>query len=366
MIKRIVVKLGTSVLTRGTPQLNRPQMVEITRQCAALREQGYEVIICTSGAQAVGREQLGYPDLPKTLTNKQMLSAVGQGRLMQMWGSFFEIYGIQTGQILLTRGDFESRNRYLNARDTLQALIKHGVVPIINENDSVANEEIRVGDNDNLSAFVAVIAEADLLILLTDQKGLFTADPRSNPDAELIKEVEKIDAALYKLAGGSVTGLGTGGMVTKLESAEKATRAGITVNIAHGFSPNVIGRIVAGEQIGTRFLPAKQPLMRRKQWLLDGSRVEGKLIIDAGAVRALREQGRSLLPAGIIAVSGEFQRGYALDIVDENGVLVGRGISRYSSRGMMLIAGCQSAEIVTRLGYSYGNAVVHRNDFVLT
>ena len=365
MTKRIVVKLGTSVLTRGTPRLNRPQMVEIARQCAVVREAGHQVIICTSGAQAVGREQLGYPDLPKTLTNKQMLSAVGQGRLMQMWGSFFEIYGIQTGQILLTRGDFESRNRYLNARETLQALIKHDVVPIINENDSVANDEIRVGDNDNLSAFVAVIAEADLLILLTDQEGLFTADPRSNPEAELIQEVETINAALYQLAGGSVTGLGTGGMVTKLESAEKATRAGITVNIAHGFLPNVICRIVDGEPIGTRFLPAKTPLLQRKQWLRDGSRVAGQITIDTGAVRALREQGRSLLPAGIIAVSGEFRRGDTVNIVGEDASVIGRGISRYASRALRQIMGCQSAEISTRLGYSYGNSVVHRNDFVL-
>lgn len=352
-------------MTRGTPQLNRPQMVEIARQCAALREKGHEIIICSSGAQAVGREQLNYPDLPKTLINKQMLSAVGQGRLMQMWGSFFEIYGIQTGQILLTRGDFESRSRYLNARETLNTLVKYEVVPIINENDSVANEEIRVGDNDNLSAFVAVIAEADLLILLTDQDGLYTADPRSNPDAKLIHEVDTIDAALYELAGGSVTGLGTGGMVTKLESAEKATRAGITVNIAHGFLPNVICRLADGEAIGTRFLPSKTPMVQRKQWLLDGSRTAGKLVIDAGAARALQQDGRSLLPAGIVAITGEFGRGYTLDIVDEADVVIGRGISRYSSSALKQIAGCQSAEIYSKLGYTYGNAVIHRNDFVL-
>ncbi|MGB1251843.1 MAG: glutamate 5-kinase [Candidatus Promineifilaceae bacterium] len=365
MTKRIVVKLGTSVLTRGTPQLNRPQMVEIARQCAAVRELGHEVIICSSGAQAVGREQLNYPDLPKTLINKQMLSAVGQGRLMQMWGAFFEIYNIQTGQILLTRGDFESRNRYLNARETLQALVKHGVIPIINENDSVANDEIRVGDNDNLSAFVSIIAEADLLILLTDQEGLFTADPRFNPAAELIREVETIDAALYEIAGDSVTGLGTGGMATKLESAEKATRAGITVNIAHGFLPNVICRLANGEQLGTCFLPSKTPMLQRKQWLLDGSRAAGEIIIDAGAVRALREQGRSLLPAGISAITGEFHRGHTLDVLDGAGKRIGRGMTRYSSSALKTIAGCQSAEISTKLGYSYGNAVIHRNDFVL-
>ncbi len=364
MRRRVVVKLGTSVLTNGGPRLFRPNLVEIARQCAKLQAQGHEIIICSSGAGAAGREQLGFPKLPPTLTNKQMLAAVGQSRLMQLWSEFFAIYGLNVGQILLTRADVESRQRYLNARDTLLRMLDNNVVPIINENDAVANEEIKVGDNDNLGAMVAVLAEAELLLLLTDQAGLYTADPRSDASAELISEVTTIDDRLRELAGGSGTALGTGGMITKIESAEIATRAGIDVVIARGTQPNVIEHLVAGKSIGTRFVAQDTPLENRKRWLMAGSKPTGHIVVDKGAAIALTKRHKSLLPAGIARVEGEFARGDTLLIL-HNGTPIARGISRYASAALQQIVGLNSAEIEQTLGYTYGNAVVHRNDMIL-
>lgn len=364
MYQRIVIKLGTSVLTGGTRQLDRPHVVELVRQSAALYQQGKDIIICTSGAIAVGRAQLGFPDLPATLTSKQMLAAVGQSRLMQNWHQFFQIYGIHVGQILLTRADIENRRRFLNARDTLQALLDHRIVPIINENDAVATEEIRVGDNDNLSALVAVLAEADLLLLLTDQPGLFTADPRVDANAQLIPEVHTIDETLRALAGDSGSGLGVGGMATKLQAADIARRAGTDVTIAAGRATNVIQRIVAGETVGTRFPALENPLESRKRWIFAGPRPSGRLLVDEGAATALRENGRSLLPAGIVGVEGDFERGDAVTILAA-GKRVAHGIVRYASSDLNKIAGCHSENIVERLGYAYGPVAVHRNDLIL-
>lgn len=361
---RIVVKLGTSVLTGGTERLNRPKIADLTRQCAQLQAADHEVILCTSGAVAAGREQLGFPELSRNLTTRQMLSAVGQSRLMQVWGSFFDIYDIHIAQMLLTRADVESRQRYLNARDTLRHLLDHRIVPIINENDAIANDEIKVGDNDNLSALVALLAEANLLLLLTDQEGLFTADPRREESAELIREVHTINDYLRQLAGGSGTTLGTGGMATKVESAEIATRAGINVVIANGNRADIITRIAHGEPHGTRFVAQGEPLENRKQWLLAGSKVRGKLAVDGGAARALRERGRSLLPAGIIGIDGTFTRGETVEIC-RDGQPIGRGLVRYSSASMSKIMGRQSAEIPHILGYTYGSVAVHRNDLIL-
>jgi glutamate 5-kinase len=365
MNKRIVIKLGTSVLTGGTPHLDRPQMVELSRQCAAIHRQGHELILVSSGAVAAGRERLGFPDLSPTVTSKQMLAAVGQSRLMLMWERFFEIYALQVGQILLTRADVESRARYLNARDTLQALLERRIIPIINENDAVATEEIKVGDNDNLSARVALLAEADLLLLLTDQPGLFTADPRTNPDAALIPEVAQIDDTLRRLAGGAVSGLGVGGMATKLQAADIARRAGVTVVIAGGSLPDVIGRIVQGEAVGTRFTPLATSLESRKRWILAGARPSGSLSVDDGAAAVLVGDGRSLLPAGITAVQGEFERGDTVIIANQAGQELARGIVRYSSHDLRRLIGRQSHETEAILGYAYGAAAVHRNDLIL-
>ncbi|MDX1613162.1 MAG: glutamate 5-kinase [Candidatus Promineifilaceae bacterium] len=365
MYQRIVVKMGTSVLTGGTSRLDRAHMVELTRQCARLHRDGRDVILCTSGAIAAGRERLGLPNLSPSVTAKQMLAAVGQSRLMFEWERFFEIYGIHVGQMLLTRADVEDRRRFLNARDTLQALLEQRIVPVVNENDAVATAEIKVGDNDNLSALVVLLAEADLLLLLTDQPGLFTADPRRDPDAQLIPEVRAIDETLRALAGDSVSGLGVGGMATKLQAADVARRAGADVVIAAGHGPTVIERIVAGEEVGTRFPALETPLESRKRWIFAGPTPSGRLIIDEGAALALRQRGRSLLPAGIVDVEGAFERGDTVSVVQVDGRQVARGIARYGSDELRQIKGLHSDEIAGRLGYAYGPVAVHRNDLIL-
>jgi glutamate 5-kinase len=294
-----------------------------------------------------------------------MLAAVGQSHLMLEWGRFFEIYGIQVGQILVTRADVEDRRRFLNARDTLQALLEQRIVPVVNENDAVATAEIKVGDNDNLSALVVLLAEADLLLLLTDQPGLFTADPRTHPEAQLIPEVVTIDETLRSLAGGSVSGLGVGGMATKLQAADVARRAGADVVIAAGHAPDVISRIVRGEGVGTHFPALETPLESRKRWIFAAPTPGGSLVVDGGAARALKKDGRSLLPAGIVAVEGEFERGDTVTITRPDGQELARGITRYTAAELRRIKGCHSEEIANRLGHTYGPAAVHRNDLIL-
>ncbi|MEM7531541.1 MAG: glutamate 5-kinase [Chloroflexota bacterium] len=363
--KRIVVKIGTSVLTGGTHSLDTKHMTELVRQCVILYQQGHEVAICTSGAVAVGSSQLGFPDLPKTIISKQLFASVGQSRLMNVWEKLFAPYNIHVGQVLLTRADVEDRQRYLNARDTLSALLKHRIVPIINENDAVAPEEIKVGDNDNLSALVATLCHADLLMLLTDQTGLFTADPRTNPDAELIPEVRKIDAELRAKAGGSVSGLGVGGMDTKLQAANIARHVGTDVIIAAGHAKDIIIRGAQGEAEGTLFPALVTGVEGRKEWILAGPKSAGILVVDAGAAKALCENGKSLLAAGIRWVKDSFQRGDTVLIVDEEDQQLARGITAYSSEDLQKIKGCQSAEISKRLGHHYGASVVHRNDLIL-
>lgn len=365
MYQRIVVKLGTSVLTGGSPHFDRAHMVDLVRQCAELRRQGKDVIICTSGAIAAGRERLGFPEIPDTIINKQMLAAVGQSRLMLIWESLFEIYGLHVGQILLTRADVEHRARYLNARDSLQALLEHRIIPIINENDAVATTEIKVGDNDNLSALAALLAEADILLLLTDQAGVFTADPRKISDAQLISKIDTIDESLYQFAGDSPGELGVGGMTTKIQAADIARRAGVEVVIAAGREPNVITRIVSGETLGTRFPAMKTPLEKRKRWIFAGPTPSGRLLVDAGAVKALREKNSSLLPSGIMTIEGTFHRGDTVSILNPSQTEIARGITRYDSNDLNRIKGCHSEQIAERLGYVYGSVVIHRNDLIL-
>ena len=363
--QRIVIKIGTSVLTGGTPNLDRPGILHLVAQCAELHQQGHEIILVSSGAIAAGRQCLNLKNLPDTISVKQMFAAVGQSRLMQVWEHFFDIYNIHVGQILLTREDVESRSRYLNARDTLEALLEHRIVPIFNENDAVGTEEIRLGDNDYLSALVSLLADANLLIILTDQPGLFTADPRMDPNAKLIPEVNDIDKLANLQVGNTRSGLGTGGMITKLKAADYARRAGTNVVIAAGITQNVILRIAAGESVGTRFPAIATPLENRKQWILAGSTPTGILTIDEGAVRALRQSGRSLLPAGIQSIEGNFRRGDTVRIHSTDQKELARGIVRYSSKDLALIKGHQSEEIAHILGYFYGAVAVHRNDLIL-
>ncbi len=363
--KRIVVKLGTSVLTGGARQLDRARMIELVRQCAELYHQGHDIVICTSGAIAAGRAHLDFPKLPPTIVSKQLFASVGQIRLMLLWEHFFDIYGIRVGQILLTRADVENRQRYLNARDTFSALIENRIVPVVNENDALATEEIKVGDNDNLSALVATLSSAELLLMLTDQPGLFTADPRVDPAAQLIPEVYRIDEALRAQAGGTSTGLGVGGMVTKLSAANIARHAGIDVIIAAGQEPNIITRAARGEPVGTRFRALESRPESRKRWILAGPKPVGLIIVDDGASRALCERGRSLLPAGIVEVEGKFERGDTVTIVDQLRHELARGLAAYGSSDLRQIAGAKSQEIAERLGYTYGDEAVHRNNLVV-
>lgn len=362
--RTLVIKLGTSVLTRGTRRLDRAHMLEIVRQCHLARLAGHRVIVVSSGAIAAGRELLGYPELPQTIASKQLLAAVGQSRLIQIWEQLFSIYGIHIGQMLLTRADLEHRERFLNARDMLQALLEHAIVPVINENDAVATMEIKVGDNDNLSALAAMLADADSLLLLTDRKGLYTADPGKDAHARLIPCVDHIDDAVRALAGGSASGLGTGGMLTKVQAAEVATRAGIEVIIADGGDPACIGRALADEPVGTRFPPCASPLESRKRWIF-GAPPAGSILVDAGAARALVQGKRSLLPKGIVAVTGVFSRGEVVRIMDPEKHDLAHGVSRYSSEALSAVMGRHSADIEKILGYEYGPVAVHRDDLIM-
>jgi glutamate 5-kinase len=363
---RMVVKLGTSTLTEGTARLSPPVMVELARQIARLHAAGGEVALVSSGAIAAGRERLGYPSLPKDIPAKQMLAAVGQPHLMALYEQMFGIYGIIAAQVLLTRADLAARRRYLNSRNTLAALLEQRAVPVVNENDTVATEEIRVGDNDNLSALVANLIEADLLVILTNQAGLFTADPGSDPSAELIREVSEpeIPPALWQMAGGTADGLGTGGMFTKLQAADLARRSGCTVIIASGREPDVLPRLLDGEALGTRFLPTASVLEGRKRFLLAGRGAAGKLTVDAGAAQALRAGG-SLLPVGLARVEGSFERGDTVSVLDAGGREIARGLVNYTASDLERIRGQRSAVIEGILGYRYGEEVIHRDHMVL-
>jgi len=360
-----VVKVGTGVLTAGAKGLNRPRLVDLARQIATLLSRGHEVVLVTSGAVLAGRERLRYPHLGSAIPYKQMLAAVGQGRLMHIYEQLFEIYDVPVAQVLLTREDLHDRHRYLNARDTLLALLERRIVPIINENDAVATEEIKVGDNDNLSALVANLVEAELLILLTDTDGLYTADPRLHPEAQLISEVAQIDAETYRLAGGSRSGLGTGGMFTKVQAADLATRGGTDVIVAAGGVPDVILRLVAGERMGTRFSSVGDRLAGRKRWILADKATEGVLTVDAGAAQAILCGGSSLLAVGITAVEGTFERGATVRIADPQGREIAQGVVNYAAADLAQIKGRHSSEIEATLGYVYASEVVHRDNLVL-
>jgi glutamate 5-kinase len=295
-----------------------------------------------------------------------MLSAVGQSRLMQIYGELFDIFRIVVAQVLLTREDLGNRTRFLNARDTLVTLIEQRIIPVVNENDTVATHEIRIGDNDNLSALVATLIEADLLILLTDQPGLFTADPRQDKDARLIEHVEHIDEETWARAGGSGTGLGTGGMTTKIQAAQLASRGGVPTRIASGSAPDVLAQIVRGESVGTHFeaSAATTPLESRKRWLLV-EKPRGSVKVDAGAARKLLTGGASLLPVGITAVIDEFSRGETLSVIAPDGKEIAHGLTSYDSDAVKKLCGVKSSQIAEILGYSYGDAIIHRNNMVL-
>lgn len=361
---RIVVKLGTHILTDGSDRLSRPRMLDLVRQMANLRAEGHEMLLVSSGAIFAGREMLGPPPLRKDIPFKQTLAAVGQVRLMGLYEQFFALYDVPVAQALLTRADLADRGRYLNARNTLLSLLRLRIVPVINENDVVAVEEIKIGDNDNLSALVANLVDADGLIILTDQAGLFTADPRLDPNARLIPEVATIDEQVRHLAGGSGSAVGRGGMTTKIEAAELAIRSGTDVIIAAGMEPDVLPRLVAGEALGTRFPATVSHVESRKRWIL-AEPAQGDIWVDEGAAQALSQQGKSLLAVGVTGVSGQYERGQTVRLLAPGGHEIARGITNYNASDLAAIRGHQSDEIPTILGYQYGPSVVHRDDMVL-
>ena len=368
MYHRIVVKLGTALLTGGTDRLDLEIMASLVGQIARLHQMGKEIIIVSSGAIAAGRHKLGLFKERKDIPFRQVLAAVGQSSLMQAYEQLFSWRSINVAQALLTKADMSDRAGYLNARNTLLALLELRVVPIVNENDVVAIDEIKeakFGDNDKLSAMVASLVDADLLMLLGDVDGLYTADPYLDPQAKLIPKVEKIDNYIESLARRTTGYQGTGGMVTKIEAAKLATASGVAAVIANGRVPEVIMRLAQGEPLGTLFPPFTTKLESRKRWMLSGLGVRGRLIVDGGAALALKKGKGSLLPAGVKEVEKEFHRGDVVDIVDPRGNLIARGVTNYSSSDIQLIKGKQSEEIISLLGYEYGAEVVHRNNLVM-
>jgi glutamate 5-kinase len=365
--KRIVIKLGTSTLTSGTRNISLPGLLELVKQVSSLHLNGSQIILVSSGAIAAGREALNQPALGKHIPAKQMLAAVGQSRLMEIYNKLFQMYDIPVGQVLLTREDLLNRRRYLNARNTLEALLTYHVIPVINENDTVATEEIRFGDNDNLSALVASLVEADLLVLLTDQDGFYTGDPKQSSSVNLVSKVTgpEIPPEIWAAAGKSSSSLGTGGMVTKLHAADLARRSGITVVIANGRHPENLPAIAEGESVGSWFLPVITSLESRKRFLLasEGA-VNGSLRIDGGAAQALR-RGGSLLPVGLKEIEGSFHRGDLVKVVTLKSVDLALGSVNYNHADLARIAGKRSSEIETLLGYSFGDEVIHHNNMML-
>ena len=366
--RRIVVKAGTSALT-SEAGLDSEMMADLVRQLCQIRDAYGEVLLVTSGAIAAGRSTLGsiIKDVGSDISSRQVFAAVGQSRLMHTYQEMFAKHGAQIAQTLLTIPDLSNRQSYLNVGNTLQRLLELRVVPVVNENDVVAVDEIGevFGDNDRLSALVANLVDADLLLILTDTEGLYSADPRNNPDATLITEVDRVDAGIESLAGEELHPWARGGMATKLEAAKLVTTSGIPMVMCHSKADNAVLRAVRGESIGTFFKPASSKLEARKRWMLSGISQRGRIVVDTGAAGALVRDHRSLLPAGIQYVEGEFSRGEAIYVVDSNGVKIACGIANYAARDIGKIQGMNSELIEETLGYHYGQEVVHRNNLVL-
>jgi glutamate 5-kinase len=363
--KRVVIKIGSQVLTSGDQDLDTSFVCTLAAQVAAARRSGLEVLIVTSGAVAAGRGALGLTSRPKTIPQKQAAAAIGQSRLMRAYEDAFATHGINVAQLLLTRGDLADRTRYLNARSTLETLLECGVVPIINENDTVVVEEIKFGDNDNLSALVTSLVDAGLLVILTDIDGLYDADPRREQGAKLIPLVKSVTKDLEKAAGGSGSAVGTGGMATKLAAAKKAGKSGAATIIANGTVDGIVARVLTGETVGTLILPATTSLTSRKHWIAFTLRPQGRLTVDGGASSVLRREGRSLLPSGILSIEGNFTRGACVRICDQAGSEFARGIVDYASSEIELILGHRSSEIEEILGFRYGDEIIHRDNLVL-
>lgn len=363
--RRIVVKVGSSLVTNEGRGVDAEAIGNWCRQLAGLAAQGREVVMVSSGAIAEGMKRLGWRSRPKELHELQAAAAVGQMGLAQMYETKLREHGLASAQVLLTHADLADRERYLNARSTLLTLLGLKVLPVINENDTVVNDEIKFGDNDTLGALVANLVEADALVILTDQKGLYSADPRKDPQARFIDEAVAGMPELEAMAGGAGSSIGRGGMITKVLAARRAAGSGASTVIAWGREPDVLLRLAAGESIGTALLASTAKLAARKQWMADHLQLRGSVTIDAGAVRKLRSEGKSLLPIGMTGVQGEFHRGDVIAVRDEAGAEVARGLANYSSAEARLILRQPSGEIARLLGYVAEPEMIHRDNLVL-
>ncbi|MCX6344251.1 MAG: glutamate 5-kinase [Armatimonadetes bacterium] len=363
--KRVVVKIGTSSLVQENGSLDREKMAGIIGQLAQIKQSGSDVILVSSGAIRAGMERLDLSERPKNMPDQQATAAVGQSVLMQTYTELLSQHAIIPGQILLTRDDFDHRIRYLNARNTLLRLLAFGCLPIVNENDTVATEEIKFGENDTLAALVAACADADLMMNLSDVDGLYDGDPRIDPTCKLIEEVPAITPEIERLAGGTHGLSGSGGMHTKIEAAKIATNSGVRMVIANAARPNVISDVVAGENIGTSFLASDIGLSHRKRWIAFGSRAKGSVVINDGAVQMLIKHGKSLLPAGVIDIDGPFKIGDLVAIVDASRREIARGLTNYSSIEIALIKGKHTSEIEILLGYKDYDEIIHRDNMAL-
>jgi glutamate 5-kinase len=359
--RRVVVKVGSSLVTNDGRGLDEVAIGEWCRQMAHLIRDGREVIMVSSGAIAEGMKRLGWAVRPTAIQELQAAAAVGQMGLAQMYETKLKLNGLGSAQVLLTHADLADRERYLNARSTLLTLLKHGVVPVINENDTVVNDEIKFGDNDTLGALVANLVEADALVILTDQKGLFTADPRNNPSATFVHEASAGDAALEAMAGGAGSSLGRGGMITKILAAKRAAGSGASTVIAWGREPNALIRLTQGEAIGTLLIAQTQKKQARKQWMADHLQLRGSVVVDPGAVLKVRDEGKSLLPIGMVQVEGDFSRGDVIAIRDDAGMEIARGLANYSSSEARLICRKPSAE--TSAAFQWQSVVGRRRCF---
>lgn len=362
---RIVVKVGTSSLVDETGALDSAKMGELVRQLAEVKNGGKDVVLVSSGAIRAGMERLGMTERPKTIPEKQASAAVGQSALMQTYNELFGKSGVIPAQVLLTREDFHHRLRYLNARNTMNTLLHFGCFPIVNENDTVATDEIRFGENDTLSALVAACVDADLLINLSDIDGFYDGDPRAGKACKLIEEVPEINPEIEALAGGTSGLCGSGGMRSKIEAAKIAVNSGVRMVIAHAQRPNVIVDVAAGENVGTRFLSIPVGLNHRKRWIAFGNRVKGIIVVNEGAKKMLVERGKSLLAAGIVGCDGAFEVGDLVAVVDEDSNRFARGLANYSSSEIEEIKGKRSTEIEKILGHKDFDEVIHRDNLVL-
>ena len=364
--RRWVIKVGSSLVTAKGQGLDHVAIADWCSQIAQLRKSGKEIVLVSSGAVAEGMARLGMKKRPSAIHELQAAAAVGQMGLVRSYEDEFKKHGLHAAQILLTHDDVSNRGRYLNARGTFNTLLQLGVVPVVNENDTVATDEIRLGDNDTLGALTVNLIEGDLLVILTDQDGLFDADPRNNPDAKLISEADLSDTRLVGMAGDSKGELGRGGMRTKLSAAYTAARSGAATVIAHGRKPDALLQIARGENIGTLLKPAEAPMAARKRWIAGQLQLRGKLWLDEGAVKVLRGQGKSLLPVGVKKLEGEFERGDLVACVDPDGREVARGLANYAVADARKIIGAKSEELAARLGYAGDVELIHRDNLVIS